>query len=416
MRYLYPIMLCFLFHFTAQSQANWQAAEITLADGAERRGEIDDRRWSYRFDDFRFRSSPKEERSRIPLTDVQRFTVNGRRYEVADITFNASPRDLRQLLRQEDRAEQTVRAALLVLVEGPVSLYEYDDESGNAHFFFQQTGQSLIYLDFGRYELDAEDGRTIYNEVSSYRSQLITALASCDRIREDILRARYRREALLEVFERYYNCGQKRSGYWYTPDKGIWQVGPDLGMVKSNPTYGENDFPVYPFRNLVSWEPAFGGHAKYRFGGPHGSVAIRLGAWYHSFNVTASLPDPEEADPVADATYNYLYNERGLHFQLGPEIVLVRSRYPIFLETMAEYHRVLSYQESRFLTRTVNGQTTAEGIAYDFSNRGAFSLSTGAGIVAGKARLSLRLSATRRKYDTFVLNLYRMGVVGSYDF
>lgn len=416
MRYLYALLLCLILPVSLLAQPNWQVAEITLTDGAERRGEIDDRRWSYHFDDFRFRISAKQGLSRIPLSSVQRFTVNGRRYEVAEVNINTSSRDTRQLLRQEHRSVQTLRVPLLVLVEGPMSLFEYDDERGNAHFFLRENGQPLEYLDYGRYELDSEDGRTLYNEVNAFRSQLITALAGCLRIQQDILTARYRRETLLDIFEKYYNCGRARSGYWFTPEKGVWQLGPDLGMVKSNPTYGEIEEVVYPFRRLNSWEPAYGLHAKYRFAGPHGSVGVRLGAWYHSFNVSASVPDPEEEDPAAEATFNYSYNERSLHFQLGPEIVILRTRYPVFLETMVEYHRILNYQESRFLTRTIGGQTTAEGIFHDFSRQGAFSLTTGAGIVAGKARVSLRLSATRRKYDTYVLNLYRMGFVGSYDF
>jgi hypothetical protein len=312
--------------------------------------------------------------------------------------------------------EDERRIALLVLVEGSVSLYEYSDERGNAHFFLRRIGQRLEYLDYGRYMVEAENGRTSYNETSPFRARLVSALSTCDRIREDILKANYRREALMDVFERYYNCGQERSGYWLTPEGGVWQFGPDLGMVKGNPTYGEIEDQIYPFRNLSSWGPAFGGHAKYRFAGRHGSVAVRLGIFYHSFNVSASAIDPEEEDLTTNATFQYGYNERSLHFQLGPEVVLVRSRYPLFLETMAEYHRILDYQESRFLTSTQNGQVVADGVAYDFSNRDAFSLTAGAGIIAGQARLSFRVSATRRKYPTYVLNLYRLGFVGSIDF
>lgn len=197
MRYLYALLLCLILPVSLLAQPNWQAAEITLTDGAERRGEIDDRRWSYHFDDFRFRISARQGLSRIPLSSVQRFTVNDRRYEVAEVNINTSSRDTRQLLRQEQRSVQTLRVPLLVLVEGPMSLFEYDDERGNAHFFLRENGQPLVYLDYGRYELDSEDGRTLYNEVNTFRSQLITALADCPRIQQDILKARYRLTLLL---------------------------------------------------------------------------------------------------------------------------------------------------------------------------------------------------------------------------
>ncbi len=418
MSFRYHLLTClaWVLLLPLQAQPNWQSATLTLIDGMTLEGEVDDRHWGFHFDDLRFRTSAKSDRQRLPLNSLMRFEINGRRYEVREITFNASPREPSQLLRQEDRAEQQRTAALLVLVEGSVSLYEYADDRGNAHFFLRRAGEPLRYLDYGRYKLEAYNGRTTYNEVNYFRSTLIGQLSGCERIRQDILQARYRRESLMDVFETYYNCGQQRSGYWLERESGIWQFGPDLGLVKGNPTYGDIEVPVFPFRRLAAWAPGLGAHAKYRFGGPHGSVAVRLGVWYHSFAVGATAPDPEEEDPAANANFQYLYNERSVHFQLGPEVILVRSRFPLFLESMAEYHRILDYQESRFLTRTVNGQTTADGVSYDFSNRGAFSLSLGAGIIAGQARLSLRGSATRRKYDTYLLNLYRLSVVGSVDF
>ncbi|MEM9929014.1 MAG: hypothetical protein AAF840_04310 [Bacteroidota bacterium] len=398
------------------AQPNWQPATLKLTDGMDIRGELDDRHWSFHFDDLRYRVGAKQEVRRYPLTKVNKFAINGRRYEVHEVTINSSPREPRQLVSQEDRQEDKLTAALLVLVEGSISLYEYADARGNAHFFIRRIGYPLEYLDYGRYKVASYNGSTTYTEVSPFRTTLVGALSNCERIRQDILKAKYRREALLDIFERYYNCGQERSGYWLPREAGVWQFGPDLGMVKGNPTYGEIQKPIFPFRRLSDWSPGIGAHAKYRFGGPHGSVAIRFGVWYHSFDVATTLPDPDEEDPAANANFQYLYNERSVHFQLGPEVVLVRSRYPIFLETMAEYHQILDYQESRFLTRTVNGQTTAEGVAYDFSNRGAFSLTLGAGIIAGRTRFSLRGTATRRKYDTYLLNLYRVSLVGSMDF
>lgn len=83
---------------------------------------------------------------------------------------------------------------------------------------------------------------------------------------------------------------------------------------------------------------------------------------------------------------------------------------------MAEYHRILDYQESRFNRQTINGEEVLDGLFYDFSDQGAFSLSAGVGVIISKARNSLRGTATRRKYETYLLNLYQLGVIGSYDF
>ncbi|MEM9929015.1 MAG: hypothetical protein AAF840_04315 [Bacteroidota bacterium] len=408
------LALCYLPDLCAQ--ANWQPASITLADGQVQTGKIDDRYWQAHFDQVKWRAGLRQEAIQIPISAIQQFSIHNHRYEVHQVTIDPSPRAINQLIWHRNRQKISLTAPLQVLIEGPISLYVYLDQRGNHHFFIRRNGNALEYLKYGRYKVEGPAGKTAYREVTHYQGQLKEALASCNFIGMDIGKLKYQQNALLRLIEKYYSCGRERPFYWVPPQRGVWQFGADLGFVKGTPTYSHVQNPIFPFSGVSDWGPGLGVHAKYRFGGPSGRVAVKLGGWHHSFTAGATEPDLAETDPMAKATYQFVFNERSLHFQLGPEVILARSRFPMFLETLLEYQRVLAYQESRYHTRTVDGQTTAEGVAYDFSNQGAFGLSIGAGLGIGPAKLSIRGSATKRRYPGYILNLYRIGVVGSYDF
>ena len=408
--------LVFAAPYILGAQPNWQTAQLSTTDGEELTGYVEDRRWRYRLDPVRFRKSPNSAVQKFPLSALTRFRSGNRRYLVREVAINYSPRDPRELVREEQAVRKKVRAALRILVEGRASLYEYTDDRSNHHYFLSTDGGPLVYLEFARYALETRGGKTRYREANTYRGSLLRLLAACPRMRPEILRTPYRREALVRLIGNYHDCRGAAPDYLPEREGSSWTFGPDFGIIRSNPTYGDIEDPVFPFSGLSSREAAFGGHLKYRFGGPRGAVALRFGVLYHEFDVDDEVPDPEEEDPAAGSVFRYNYTERGLHFQFGPEVVLVRSRYPIFFESVAEYHRILSYSENRFNRRLVGGQEVLDGRFYNFPDTGALSLSAGFGIMVGKARLSLRASASRRSYPTYVLNLYRVGVMGSVDF
>jgi len=413
----YFATLFFLLLTTSLSaQSNWQSAVITTADGERLVGKIDDRRWGFRIRQLRFRPAGSQEIQRLFIPDLRRFTVAGRQYSVGNLSVNTSPRATLDLVKPERKSAEQSPKALMLLLEGPISLYAYVDEQSNTHFFIRKRGGKFIYLEFGRYLLDKENSKTYYTEPNIFRDQLFSLLSDCPKLELEISRVRYRQDPLIKLFERYYACSNERATYELPRTEGGWSFGVDAGVVHSTPDYGEIEPGAIFFSGLSSTDPAAGAHLKYRFSGLSGDVAVRLGVWYESFDVTKSIPLIEASSPNVTSTQEYFFNERSIHFQLGPEAILVRSRFPVVLETAAHYHRILDYRESRFNQRIENGVLTTAGLAYDFANSNAFSLSFGAGLIIGPGRITLRASATRRVYDQFVLNLYRVGVIGSYEF
>ena len=414
-RYFFTLVFLLL-SVGLMAQSNWQSAVITTADGEQLVGKIDDRRWGFRIRQLRFKPAGSQEVQRLFIPDLKSFTVADRQYFVRDLAVNSSPRATLDLVKPERRSVEQSPKAIMLLLEGPVSLFSYVDEQSNTHFFAQKRGGEVTYLEFGRYLLDQEYSKTYYTEPDVFRDQLIDLLRDCPKLELEISRVKYRQEPLIKLFERYYACSNERATYELPRTEGGWSFGVDAGVVRSTPDYGEIEPGAIFFSGLSSTDPAAGAHLTYRFSGLSGDVAVRLGVWYESFEVTKSVPLAESSSPTVTSSQEYFFNERSIHFQLGPEAILVRSRFPVVLETAAHYHRILDYRESRFNQRIENGMITTTGLAYDFANSNAFSLSFGAGIIIGPGRITLRASATRRVYDTFVLNLYRVGVIGSYEF
>lgn len=413
---LLALLFFLLFTTSLSAQSNWQPAVIITAEGEQLTGKIDDRRWGFRIRQLRFRPAGSQEVQRLFIPDLKSFTVAGRQYSVGNFSVNTSPRATLDLVKPERKSEERSPKAIMLLLEGPISLYAYVDEQSNTHFFAKKRGGDFTYLEFGRYLLDQEYSKTYYTEPNVFRDQLFSLLRDCPKLELEISRVKYRQDPLIKLFERYYACNNERAIYELPNTEGGWSFGVDAGMIRSMPDYGEIEPGAIFFNGLSSNDLAAGAHLKYRFSGLSGDVAVRLGVWYESFDVTKSVPNPEVSSPNVTSSQEYFFNERSIHFQLGPEAILVRSRFPVVLETAAHFHRILDYRESRFDQRIENGMITTTGLAYDFANSNAFSLSFGAGLIIGPGRITLRASATRRAYDKFVLNLFRVGIIGSYEF
>ena len=398
------------------AQPNWHAGSVTTPDGVTRELRIDDRNWTYHFRNIRVRDLKGGDSRRISLDDLSGFVVNGRRYLVGDFPINAAPRDVRRLVERSEQRTETIRGALLVLVEGPLALYEYADARTNSHFYLGHPDGTLEYLNHNRYAMSDAYNRSGYQENNGFRGQLVRAMADCERMALELKTLPYRRDKILEVFERYYNCGRKRSGYWHEPEGNRWFFGFDLGAHLTTPRYGQLPDQTFRFTDLSSLNPTLGVHAKYRFGGRYGSVAIKLAAMYHQYGIERSTPDPNARGENTTATFGYSARERSVHLQLGPQVVLVPTRYPVYLESTVEYHHVLDYSDFQFRSETSPLGTTVVGAPLAVRNQPALGLSIGAGIMAGRFSVSLRGTAVRRKYADRLVNVYRVGLLGAFDF
>jgi len=395
----YPLYLCLLLFSTYLSaQPNWRSGKITTISGDEKEVRIDDRNWTYHFKNIRVKYAKSNKAVRVSLADITAFTVNNRRYIVGDLPINTAPRDVRRLVSADQQQIETVRGALLVLVEGPLALYEYADARTNSHFYIGHPDGSLEYLNHNRYSMYDKYERAGYQENNGYRGQLVSVMEDCERMAFELRSLSYRRDEMLTAFEHYYNCGRKRSGYWHEPEGNKWFFGLDAGAHFTTPKYGELPDNTFRFTDLSSLDATFGVHGKYRFGGRYGSVSIKLAALYHQFSIERNAPNPDVRSDNTTSFFGYSARERSIHFQLGPQVVLVPTRYPIFLESTIEYHHILTYNEFQFLARTTLQSTSVTGTPLAVRNQPALGLSIGTGIIIGNLSFSFRGTAVRRKY------------------
>ena len=402
----------------AVAQANWQPATLVTTDGRTQQGRVDDRNWLQHFGEIRWRSSGETTPRVIPLDDVDRLTVGDRRYLIRTVSIDQGPRDVRRLTARSRHERETVRAALLTLVDGPLGLYEYFDRRSNSHFFLSERGGEPEWLPFARYRAYDAYERAGHQQNNGYRGRLAAALDACPGIATEVRQLAYERSALLGLFERYYNCGPQRPRFRYEPRRNALLFGPDLGLTQTTASYGRLPPDVFRFVGLTSVDLTAGAHLKYRFGGRTGAASLRLAAAYHQFNIARSRPADfgERIGGNRTLDNNYLAEERSLHFQLGPQFVFAPTRYPIFIESYIEYHRILRYTEFQFARTDGPPGEDIVGTPLDFSDRDALGLTLGFGVLAGRGSLSVRATAVRRAYDQLVLNLYRLTLWAGYDF
>lgn len=416
MKYVIVLTLL-LFSLSEQlsAQANWRVATVELTDGRILNGRVDDRNWAEHFSEIRWRQGGENAVQVLPLASLQRLTINDRRYLVREVTIDQSPRDTRFLTPRTQHRLETVRGALLILVEGPVSLYEYLDRRSNSHFFVAGNDGQPERLTHALYRTFDDYERYTHQEDNGFRGRLAMAMAACPRLKDQIRDLAYTREALMDLYEQYYNCGRQSSGYWYEPRKNALLFGPDLALVHTTPNYGKLPPELFRFTGLSSDDLMIGAHAKYRFGGRTGMATLRFGIAYHQFTINRETP-PVGSPAGVSTTNSYFGEERSVHFQLGPQFVFVPTRYAIFIESYVEYHHILRYSELQSIREIGAAGTRVIGTPFDVRNEPAMGLTVGTGLMIGKATLSVRATAVRRNYEAFVLNLYRIRLGGSWDF
>lgn len=405
---------CWLLLTGLTAQTNWRAGTITTVDGRTRNVDIDDRRWGFHFDRIRIRAGDGGTVTRLPVSELASFAVSNRRYVIRRITVNLAPRVINELVRREDAPRETLLAPLLVLQAGDPGLYEYNDRASNNHFFLGDAAGRLLPLRFGRYARGEVNSYIRYVTDNGFRRQLARTFADCPSVRDRTRKLRYDRRSLLRLFDLYSNCKLTVPTYRFANDPNVLSFGLDLGAVRTNPRLSDLDFGDAPRPDLIRFTPLLGLSASYRFAGAEGAVALRAAALYHQYR-REGTGEVSISPPLFREFREVLLEERALQFQFGPQVTIVRTRYPIFVEPYVEFHYLLRYTDLRGTRRVFpNQEEVVEGDLTSRDGTGRLGLSLGVGVRAGDLTLSVRGGVSRGDYGPTGLTIYRLGALASY--
>ncbi len=185
-------------------------AEIVMEDGMTKKGYIEFRHELKKYPVLRYREDKAAPVQKIKPIQVKQFKVKDYFFRSARVAVESSSNQKTQLSDRKEPVYRVDNAFLLVVVEGPKSLYFYKDHEGKDHFLIKEDGEyrALINKKYADYF-----GPVIrVKENKSYVSQLAQYLKT-DHWRVDFSAYEYNIERLRSLFQKYYQVNRLELEY-----------------------------------------------------------------------------------------------------------------------------------------------------------------------------------------------------------
>jgi hypothetical protein len=126
-----------------------------------------------------------------------------------------------------------------VLVDGPLSLYQYRDQK--VHFYVERGGEPEELLYYRKFREEA--GRRVLSDSAVYRNQLVRFVSDCAHVLRELDELRFTRDDLKKMTAEYNECVSPGSNRFVRREKRIGiETGVVLGMVRSQLRVYESDF------------------------------------------------------------------------------------------------------------------------------------------------------------------------------
>lgn len=251
------VILCTIFSITAATgQATWRKGTITINDGTELTGEINDKEWSV---------NPKEIEFREQGGTIQKYTVHQiknfstdrpARYEAFAIEYDGEDQNVNRLTTNRSPVTLSRDTLFLrVLVYAPVGLFEFVDANGRIHYFTNQE-QGVEELLNRKYKDATNSSLVGVNE--KFKQQLLLKAGNCPELHSTIKQLKYSEGALQSLVTKINKCNGHEVQSSWTGE--IVTKKPNLGIVAqvflTNPeyTFMVSDFNEINFGGGIFYE------------------------------------------------------------------------------------------------------------------------------------------------------------------
>lgn len=247
-----------------QKTLGWVPGFVVTNTGDTLRGEINNRAW---------RRSPDQITLRSPLvsviytvSDIQSFGIPGdnERYIRLSLRLDRTPLDIDRVQQKPDILWEEATVFALKLVDGPLSLYTYEDNNSKVHFIVQRIGEQPQDLILLRYQAAAAEIVTI----SHYQQQLKSLTADCATVQLKSARVDFGETSLTNLVETYNACVSKVAPIIVRHPKGKSRLewGAHVGMLQTRVavradltqyTSAESSFQGTPSPTIGVWLNAY---------------------------------------------------------------------------------------------------------------------------------------------------------------
>ncbi|MCO6148576.1 tRNA modification GTPase [Flavobacterium sp. NRK1] len=198
-----------------------------------------------------YKFSENEESAVKTIDQISEFSVNNT-YKFIRFTVNIdrSPVELRQLSYTKEPDWQTETVFLKVLVEGKVTLYQYEDGNLIKYFFSKDDNTKAEQLVFKEYLLDGDIAKN-----SMFRQQLYNLMMDGTINRKKFESLSYNKNTLVKLFNEYNgNTGEKVNDHTLKQNRGDinLRITPGVSLTSLNISNNLSD-NYYSFNSKVTY-------------------------------------------------------------------------------------------------------------------------------------------------------------------
>lgn len=390
-RTIFTLLICSLLltFVNAQDDVAWteysQGYYITT-EGIRIEGLISTPYFDQRIRSLRVRATLQSTPKTISLNSISSFVKGNLQFEVRSVTIDPGKRSLTELVKTTPASTITEYAALRVIVDGPLRLYDHVGPMLNIYYFTSTDNKDITYLPYENYRTQSTTGSGDKVVMKNpWRGLLANSfMKDCATVAQRSRTTTYNRPSLIKLYAHYYECigEQPVISNKFEKEKGILSIIPSLGGVYSSHSFLEDNFvgPAFDWEDPSTLSPLFGVMVRYRFR-PKSAFALELGAWYHQAEVSDEAPAVDAFNQGLFRFYNY--EEKVLDIDLGVSYrLLSKEEFSAFVELGLRRNTMLEVFELRSQERRNGLPPQSRGTSA--TNRGHLEPYMGVSLSVGK--------------------------------
>lgn len=217
------------------AQINFEKGYIIKNDDIKTECLIRNVAWKNNPSSIEYRLNENEAVQKISVNDMKEFNVGSYKYKRFTTKIDRSLKAINSISHNKSFEYTTETLLLKVLIEGPISLYNYED--GNLSRYFTSSGDEAEQLNYKQY---LDDKTNSIAENSQYKQQLLNLLKSQKLNVKDFENLDYKSKDLVTLFEKYYEKDATIKNYNENQNKSIINFKAVVGVNFSSAKVGNS--------------------------------------------------------------------------------------------------------------------------------------------------------------------------------
>ncbi len=236
------LILVILIFQNSFCQKNYLPGYIIKLNGDTLHGFIDYKNWEKNPNKMLFQERIGDEKIIFTPTDIKSFSVKDEIYVSAIIKSEVSPNHTDKMNFNPELKLISDTTFLQTMIQGTKSLYYYKNRNANENFYIKQNDEFDL-LKQKKYLVKDINGRNLLTENRKYIGQLRIYLNDCPSIQSKLMRTKYNKQSLEQLFGFYYDCTKTGIKFQKKTEKLLVETGVLAGLSISSLKFNGNYYP-----------------------------------------------------------------------------------------------------------------------------------------------------------------------------